>query len=141
MVEVYRRDALSDVIKALTDAGYASGENTEFTHPELGMVTLVGCGDDCFVTYGAEKSLVHAEALIKSAYLQMANMNMDKVDSMLKQRTGVQRLTDSWYTLEGGLIWCNLSHETSTVYFTTYATGDTVKHMLSVAIMLRDCYK
>ena len=140
MVEVYKRDDLSAVTKALAELGYTNGKGAEFTHPKLDTVTLLSCGDSCFVSYGVRQSLVPSKALAKKAYLQMADVNIDKVANTLKHRTGVRQLTDDWYTLEGGLIWCNLSSETYTVYLTAYATGDTVKHMLSVAIMLRDCY-
>lgn len=141
MVEVYKREDLDAVVKALTAEGYTAGEGAEFTHPTLSSVTLVGCGDNCFVAYGAEEPIVPPKALTKKAHLQMADIDVNKVDSILRQRSGVQQLTDSWYTLEGGMIWCNLSHETDTVYLTSYAVGDTVKHMLSIAIMLRGCYK
>lgn len=141
MTELYLRDDIGAVVSALEGQGYVKAKDAEFKHPDLGTVTLVGCGKLCFAVHNVRQRVLEEKSLTKKAYLQMADIDTDKVINIIRQRTGSEYMTDDWYTLEGGLIWCTVSKDTNIAYFTAFAGGETVKHMLSVAIMLKDCYK
>lgn len=141
MTELYKRSELDDVVNALEEQGYKQVRGAEYTHPELGTITLVGCGNECFVAHNVRQHILEERQLTKKAFLQLVDVDADKVINIIRQRTGSEYMTQDWYILEGGLIWVTVSRDTNIAGFTAFAGGETVKHMLSVAIMCKECYK